>query len=112
MINKNKVYIVWKSGAYANIALNVNISSEGDAKSSAAAELTFNDTNRVRIFTGQLVGENTAGFSFKTDDGEDFVFELATRKKFDQVVQPTIEGILPPFNYEEDLHEFYRRRFR
>jgi len=106
MTDPTKLYLRFESGGYAGLALNVNIEGEGEQ-----ATITFYDTNRGRIFRGSVTKEAEDGFSFQRTTGEKIEFRKATRALFDKYARPEIEGNVPAFRYEQDLHEWYRRRF-
>lgn len=88
------------------LAINVKI-DQGEDKT---ARLGFYDLNRDRILRGSVTKDDTKGFTFKTDGGT-LRFEKATIQQFNTKWRSRIEGQLPEFRYEQDLHEWYRRRF-
>lgn len=111
MIKPGMLFQFYENGVYAGISLSVTIIDEGDRTKNELSTLTYYDTNRARIFRGTKTRESNAGFSFKTEQGNELEFRLATIASYDKEVRPTVEGTVPAFRYETDLHEWYRRRF-
>lgn len=108
MIDSTKLYFVeikQETGVVSSMGLSVNIDKEGEVE-----VLTYFDTNRYRYLTGKSK-KTWSGFTFTTEHKETLTFKVATIREYNKNWRSKVEGNVPAFNFEEDLHEFYRRRF-
>lgn len=72
------------------------------------------DTNRHRLFQGEILKETKNGFTLRQDHDNclpcDMEFKVLTLKEYDELVRPNV--IDPPdFRSDAEMHEFYRRYF-
>lgn len=81
--------------------------------------VSFNDTNRRRLFEGRLEKETPDGFVWRRqftclegyEVDEAMTFRVLTVKEYDRRVRKMVEGDPPRFASDAELHEFYRRKF-
>ncbi|CAM4052126.1 hypothetical protein COLU111180_20940 [Cohnella lubricantis] len=71
----------------------------------------FFDTNRGRGFEGKVLVREENGFVFLTESGDVMTFREATVEEFDLVWRRSIEGSVPAFRSDEDLHRWYDSAF-
>jgi hypothetical protein len=103
-----KLYFVDVNGnEFRLIALSVEFRTEEDGK----VMVCFFDTNRGRMFRGEVVTEDEHGFSFQTEYGDIITFREATVEEFDKDWRREIEGSIPRFESNEELRRWYYRQF-
>lgn len=78
--------------------------------------LAFHDTNRAHLFHGKVSEETDDGFTWTVERHKDVSmwtirFQVMTLDRFNKEWRGKRVGEVPPFKYEEDLHEWYRRHF-
>ncbi|MDR7316055.1 DUF6438 domain-containing protein [Brevibacillus nitrificans] len=88
------------------IALDVQIYQEAEKD-----VLTFFDTNRERRFHGNLTLIHAEGFSFVTERGDNMEVCIGTVDTFNRNWRRQLEGGVPDFLTDEEMHHWYRKRF-
>lgn len=71
----------------------------------------FFDTDRGRGFEGEVLIQDERGFIFRTKHGDVMTFRVATAMEFDESWRRSIEGSVPNFRKDEDLHQWYYKQF-
>ncbi|MFB6367172.1 hypothetical protein ACFCP7_24615 [Paenibacillus elgii] len=88
------------------LALDVQIGREA-----GKARVGFFDTNRGRGFEGEVLVEEEGGFIFYTEQRRVMTFRVASVEEFDQCWRRQIEGRVPEFRSDEELHGWYYEQF-
>lgn len=106
MENKPKLFFVQVDNEFSILALNVSIKQEGNEY-----VLTFFDTNRGRMFKGKISETNEDGFVFNTENNQNMVFKVANIKEFNKNWRSQVEGKVPDFQDDNELHQWYAENF-
>ncbi|MBP1153937.1 MULTISPECIES: hypothetical protein [unclassified Paenibacillus] len=88
------------------LALDVQV-EENDGK----ARVSFFDTNRGRGFEGELLVKEEGGFVFLTEQRHVMTFRVASLEEFNIFWRRQIEGNVPDFRTNKELHEWYYKQF-
>lgn len=88
------------------LALDVQV-QEADGK----ARVSFFDTNRDRVFEGEVLIQEEGGFVFLTEQRQVMTFRVAGVEEFSQVWRRQIEGNVPDFRTDDELHQWYYKQF-
>lgn len=88
------------------LALDVQV-EENDGK----ARVSFFDTNRDRGFVGEVLIQEEGGFILLTEQRQVMTFRVAGVEEFSQVWRRQIEGSVPDFRTDEELHQWYYQMF-
>lgn len=88
------------------LALDVEIREE-----QGKVKVGFFDTNRGRVLEGKMINQQEDGFVFRTEQGDEMTFRVATVKEFDVVWRRQIEGNVPSFRSDGELHRWYYEQF-
>jgi len=107
MVDNQLLYFVEVDGIGRLLALDVTLNEE-----SGNTQLTFFDTNRGRIFYGEIIEQSASGFTFRSEHGQIKRFRVATVKEFNHEWRNIwVEGSLPAFQTDSELHAWYRKTF-
>lgn len=88
------------------LALDVEIRKENGRE-----RVQFFDTNRERGFEGEVLVKEDDGFVFLTDKRDVMTFRIATVEEYDMFWRRYIEGDVPRFRTDDDLHRWYYNQF-
>lgn len=88
------------------LAMDVEIRNEEGKE-----QVRFFDTNREREFEGNVLVKQEDGFVLHTDKRDVMTFRVATVDEFDILWRRYIEGEVPRFRTDEELHKWYYDRF-
>ena len=108
MNTKNKLYFVDINKEQNRLlALDLQIRSEENGITS----VSFYDTNRGRGFYGEIVRRDPQTTVFRTEQGDELTFRVATVQEYDYHWRRYIEGNVPIFSTDEELHIWYIKHF-
>jgi hypothetical protein len=88
------------------LALDVEIRKENGRE-----RVQFFDTNRERGFEGEVLVKEDDGFVFLTDKRDVMTFRIATVEEYDMFWRRYIEGDVPRFRTDDELHSWYYEEF-
>jgi len=88
------------------IALDLQLFEEDDRKC-----IGFFDTNRGRMFCGEIISSDESRFIFKTEKNNTMTFRVATVSEFNMNWRKYIEGNVPDFQSDNELHSWYNKQF-
>jgi len=80
-------------------------------KNDGKVRVSFYDTNRDRGFFGEVIVREEGSFVFLTDKRQVMTFRVATMEEFNLICRRQIEGSVPDFRTDEELHEWYYNQF-
>ncbi|QYR21133.1 hypothetical protein KZ483_26065 [Paenibacillus sp. sptzw28] len=95
-----------------NTRNNVLLALEVEMRNEANTEqVRFFDTNRGRGFQGEVLVKEEDGFVFLTEIRDIMTFRVATIEEFDLCWRRYVEGEVPRFRTDDELHSWYYNRF-
>lgn len=106
MIDNSLLYFVSLDNNFPLLALEVSLKTEENQ-----IILTFYDTNRGRMFYGNVVEEKENGFTFITENKQIMEFEVATVAEYNNKWRSNVEGTIPDFQSDTELHQWYIEQF-
>lgn len=95
-----------------NTRKNVLLALELEIRNEEGKEqVRFFDTNRGRGFQGEVLVKEEDGFVFLTEKRDVMTFRVATVEEFDLCWRRYVEGEVPSFRTDAELHSWYYDRF-